>query len=880
MSDVQDFTRWLAQGNDAAVNNAGVALQVSRETNPDELAGDIKLGKAFGVPAGVATANRDTLNSRLQDIQDQTYLSRAPLLTDWMTAHPDNAALAQDDLEHLSGLESFARGFVNFAKKGVAATAQTADYVLMNRFRNRYLDKGKSISDLANEGAYKSIEDGKSYPSVYDYIGATARYLDSKLGESMHVNDKSATVDFAKHLQDWTDYQNNVPAPLAAQNFMNDVRAAKPSTLGETVAATIHAGLKNPIGLILSGLDSMSGSAPGLLAGVVTTAATKNPVLGRAVASLLISGSELTSSAQGVLDEFGIDLKNPADVERMINDPEILAKANERGVIRAGVIAALDSVSMGLAGKVLHNNPMVNALAQGIQESIAGGLGEWAAQKVSGQKTNHIDVVMEAIGGGLSLLPDLGIAGHEFHKQQQDAKLAVAQKEAVDKFLDTAEKSKLKARAPDAFDQILKKATEGTGLQDFFIPAEPIKQFAQADDGRHFGVDLTSPEFESMVALGQDVRVSSATYAANVVGTPLDAKLRDHIRLDPQSMTFAEASDFNAKSEEAMHQAMAEAEASYAQEQAMRSDEAKIYDEMVHQLRAAGRSTEVATAEAMIYPAFYRTMAARMGQDVKALVDQFVPPAVRGELPEGLKVKDVSELDRRIAELRMIKQPKADTRQNLLGFIDKYGGINDPGGELKARDASVIKQGKGKKTLRLRRDTSSEGQGNLLGPGGGMTKHGMENVALAAINAGFMANDPAVLDYQEAVRTGRQTPDLGAALLDAIDRELAGQHDYAGADHADAERQAMLADAEQHLASLGVSLDDPNHVIKAALERDGKRYNQVDPLNDPKAGWRDVVISATLENGETVKVHAGDAVDLTQERIKAAMELLDCVNAP
>jgi hypothetical protein len=207
-----------------------------------------------------------------------------------------------------------------------------------------------------------------------------------------------------------------------------------------------------------------------------------------------------------------------------------------------------------------------------------------------------------------------------------------------------------------------------------------------------------------------------------------------------------------------------------------RSFEATIYDEMVSRLRVAGRSTDVATSEAMLYPAFYRVMAERSGLTTEEFLARYPLPQVRGDVPQGMQLKNVDALTRTLAEARAQKAVGVDLRQSLLEFISDYGGIADRGGELKARDAEVIDRGRGKKKLRLARKGVAAGMRDMFGGSG--KKFGPDDVALAAIDAGFMADHPAVLAYKEALANGGQVPDIGAALWEAIDAEIGGLRQF------------------------------------------------------------------------------------------------------
>src|SRR5690606_19609904 len=100
---------------------------------------------------------------------------------------------------------------------------------------------------------------------------------------------------------------------------------------------------------------------------------------------------------------------------------------------------------------------------------------------------------------------------------------------------------------------------------------------------------------------------------------------------------------------------------------------------------------------------------------------------------------------------------------SLLEFISDYGGINDVGGKLRARNAEVVRRGRGKKSLRLARGGVVAGARDLLGATGGK-KFGPDDVAMAAIEAGYLANDPIANEFRAAMIEGRPVPDISRAL--------------------------------------------------------------------------------------------------------------------
>ncbi|WP_292131603.1 hypothetical protein, partial [Mesorhizobium sp.] len=201
---------------------------------------------------------------------------------------------------------------------------------------------------------------------------------------------------------------------------------------------------------------------------------------------------------------------------------------------------------------------------------------------------------------------------------------------------------------------------------------------------------------------------------------------------------------------------------------------------------------------------------------------------VRGSLPEGMQFRDVDALNRTLAEARAQRSAGLDKGPSLLEFISDYGGINDVGGDIKAMDAATIKR-KGKKTLKIARGALA-GVRDMFATADGK-KHGLDDVAQAAIEAGYLANDPVATEYRNAVKEGREVPNIGKALLDAIAREMRGEADRAvPVDAAAADHAAQLDQIEAYLNSLGVSLDDDDAAIRQAIEADqaepGRQYAQ------------------------------------------------------
>lgn len=366
--------------------------------------------------------------------------------------------------------------------------------------------------------------------------------------------------------------------------------------------------------------------------------------------------------------------------------------------------------------------------------------------------------------------------------------------------------SKLRARMPDRFRQFIEHATANGPVENVFVPAQEFATYWQG-----LGIDphqvvgemegVTPDDLDAALAGGGDLRIPTATYAAKLAGTEHDAFMMQNMRFNPDDMTAKEAAEFNAKADEIMQEMWAEAEDRAAEDQRWKAADEKIYDEFVSRARAAGMSTETATAAAVPVVAFYRSRAARMGMDVEDYLAQHALPRIEGAIPQGMQWKDVDGLNRMLAEARTTKLPKSAGRPAADALI-ALGGI-DPNGpaaaELKARDI-----------------TPKTAPG--LFKRGGMKS--VDNIPIAEV--GRMQHR-GVDDGNGYVSE--------QAWIDALDAEHRGEPWQSANDAAAAKMNAaQLDDIENYLNRIGMSLNNSDAEIRAAIEADqnapGRMYGQ------------------------------------------------------
>jgi hypothetical protein len=815
------------------------------EGKPDQIASDLNLASEFGKVTGnpipplpLVQEARSAFQAEIERQKNSTILSSSPRLTEWLR-NPDNASVAKDDLSGLSWWETPLAAAKNAVSRGVRRMPMTYNQMMTNAAVQRMQDQQQSFGDILASETDVRDENGallyKGLPGPVDLLKAGSRYATSRFSSFVGPD---AARDTAAYYQQQVGLINQriseIPmSPAGEQSRANWLEVQPTGDLMTDLGAYIQAITKDPKSFVAFAAETAAESLPNMAAATAVTLGTGNPVAGAVALGASSAATEMGTAPVDVFRENGVDISTPEGALAAISNPELMRTAIKRGNVRGLVVGMMDGLSGGIAGKMLAESHVGNMVLQSLTQAAMGAAGEAGGQYFSGQEFSLGDVLMEGLAEfATAPVEVVGVGGRKIVEAGEKAKAAADRKSLFEQLSGQAQASLLRGRMPAKFREFVAEATKDGPVENVFVPADKFTEYFQS-----IGIDphelvdrlegVTRDDLDAALAGGGDLQIPTATYAAHIAGSEHDAFLMENMRFDPNEFTSAEAAEFNERANEAMQEAWEVAEQLRQQDEELRSFEQEIYDTMVSRLRAAGRSTDVATTEAMLYPAFYRVMAQRSGLTVEEFMQQYPLPDVRGALPEGMQFKNVDALTRTLAEARATKTLR-DKRQTLLEFISEYGGINDVGGELAARDATVINRGKGKKSLRLARKGFVAGQASML-PAGDAKKFGADDVAYAAIERGYMADNPVVQEYLRATEEGRVTPDITAALWDAIDAELAGTPQYSAHGPKDPaiERAEELGDIERYLKEVGVSLDDDDAAIRAALEKaDASSFEQ------------------------------------------------------
>jgi hypothetical protein len=823
-NSIAAFDDYLRQRDAEQVAPATVALEMAPGT-PDQTANDLRLGQDYAKltgspapPTGLVAAARPDFQRVIDRARNSTMLYGAPVLSQWVR-DPDNAALAKDDLSNLSWWEGGLRAAgAGLARGGIRTTQQIPQQFLAEKAMQRAQDEGKSFADMYEDEQSKPglLSPNNPLSMISSLYGATNRYIGSSIAQATG-EDNRASAEYrlgqvGKVQQTIATYRYSQAGEAFKQQWEEAAKTVQGQDVWTQVAALGQRIVANPGGAAAFFSETAAESLPQMAAATAATALTRNPELGAAFMGGTSYATERYTSPAEYFQSKGYDITTPEGVAGVLRNPSIMEEAVKRGNTRGVIIGMLDGLSGGLASKELAHNPAADMLLQSVSQAVMGGGGEALAQMATDGKLDMSQVLAEALAEFVTAPVEvMGVGGKAFMNRRAKAERARAQAQFTAELSQNAQTSALRNRMPDKFQDFIAKAADGTQAENMLMPADKFVELFQSNglDPYEAASELAgipAGDIDRAIASGGDLRIPTAAYAAKIAGTELDQAFMENSRWTPDGMTLAEASEFEARMVEHMDNLARDMAADRAAEDAARPYEQEVYDTMVSRLRMAGRSTDVATTEAMLWPAFYRTIAERTGRTVKEMMDAYPLPDVQGAIPQGIQLREPDALAKTLDDARgALKRIKRGSGTPLLDFIRDRGGIDDSSGEVS------FAGGKGK--LIAKKPTAENAPGNVV---------------QAAIEAGFLADDPVVQTYHQAAADGAQQPDLVPSLYAAIQRELAGKAERVAGAGPEKDLLRQADDIAEYLHSIGTSLDATNEEIRAAIEASqaGASYGQ------------------------------------------------------
>lgn len=801
----------IDQLDDLHQSQARYANYAAHATTPDTAARALTLQGQTGVPASVAEQNMPAVEQRASLIQSNAALSQDPELARWLSANPDAARVARDDYANLSMLgktvsnlsAGWTGGQLSYERGNIGNNLQLGLATPEQRQRLEQIDQQLGQDQATNPGGVQGfVRSGAGFASsMLDNLLMAASTGVATAG----VGAVSGAVSGAA-----AGGVGAIPGAAAGATggFAYGAGTGFLADMARVQAGNTYADLDKLRDANGQALDGWTKQGAALLAGVGTY------VLGGAGAGVASRGmSSLFTSA----------------IKEAVTRPTVARAISQFGV---------ETAKAGLTGAVVNGGmELSNVFAEQAAKVLSSGDFPTVFNSEV-ERQQAVDQLVTSMVNGATLLGAFhalpgGVGLYRDTMRAQQASADVAGFQSLEQ---GAAASKTRGRAPSVFMDWLQRQTDGTPVENLFIPGEAVRslyQEMQATPGTGDGLlgfvpDLAR-QLDQASATGGDVVVPTADYLTHLAGTDVSKRLLPDIRVRQDGMSVNEARTFHEAYQDAMASQARDAEADYALDQARRGPLQTIHDDVLTQSRQAGYGPDVANQHAALYAARYEARAERLGVNPLSLYQSENLNIVR-DLPQSLQAVPADGLDALIAGVRAGRRPPSDRDLNgpsMMEFLARRGGVEDQGGDLAAMGADAFNQGKPgmPRFIRPHEDRGAALPG--LAGDQAASRFGPDAATLAAHEAGYLP--------------GAERPTIDA-LHQAIGQELAGRPVYSE-QNAGSQRMRDYHAAQQDLAAtldrLGI---DPkrasNAEIKAALARGGLTEDADTPIRvfDQQAG--------------------------------------------
>lgn len=567
------------------------SMAVASQKNPDQSAEYLKLAQQYNVSPQFAEQNYDMLKQKKEAaaINPQKTIAATPALAKFL-ANPENAMVARDDVDALGRIEDaqkshgFGGQLFDAFRSGIYATGSSLAKIPA-------LMHGDAPGNMALYGSEYEIaeykrEAGPVPKELYD--NKTTQYLDAKAKQ--YAPEEQAKSIVTEGLNG--NYAN------AGKAFAFQIAANLP-LLG-VMAVSRGAGLP-----LMFASSSAEKFADNLEKGIPQDLAKSNA---------LVTGSIET----GVESMFGVGSSGfKESIKAVVKG---LGKEGAKEVFQNGVKQVLKSAGEEGAEE------FVTSFSQDLVD-FGSGVNDKALEGIMTRATDSF--IVGAGAGGVVSGSSISVeTGYKMFQQSAEAQNT---KGAYNQIGAAAKESKLNGRLPEKLKEFVGQVTDGTAIQDVFIPVEAFETYFQSKKispvqaAQQLGL---SGKYEAAKESGSDLKMPMADWVSNTVNTEHYDGLANDVKFSPDQLSVNQA-----KAEQVALKADLEVQAKVAQETKAPEPDPNVIDfeakgkeigsQIVEQLKATGMKEKDARAYSKIYESTFKTLGKRLSQDPKALFENY-----------------------------------------------------------------------------------------------------------------------------------------------------------------------------------------------------------------------------------------------------------------
>jgi hypothetical protein len=560
-----DYSNEIA---DLAMRRAMGSLSVSKPS-PDAAAKANRISRTTGLPAATVDDNLASLEQQVAAARARAVVAKNPQLQSWI-ANPRNAAVSSDDIDPLY---KNAIGWASLVKDKPGSLQETG---AAPTFWNGV------------KGVFTSLEQGgvKALSSL----------------RLMAVENPGPLIPGGDLL-----------TALVPQQF----KAAQRQRNAETFYAAdaeinrTTPGYKSNLARYLySGASSIAQMIPSVGAAI----ATKNPAVGLAVAGLQTGvpaygkyaarGATPQMAALGALGEGGIEV-----VTEKLPMGFVVDKLGKVGASR---------FLAGLLGREIPGEIAATLGQNAVDTAIANPTKTWGQYWAEQPDQIASTVVGTIMAGGI--LGGVDRVASRFEARDAINSSAFEDADALGKAMDSAANSKTRARDPEAFKKFIERFTEGSRVENVFVPAEALATYFQSNDMDYREDDFWrdyAPQIDEGLTTGGDVVIPTADAAAHLSGTPTWEAIKSEVRTSPGGPSLSEVESQRVDYEQSMEQMGAQVAEELAKAKEADAPRGAIYQDIRDKLTNAGYTQDAAHVNAELVAQRYATRAERTGKALK-----------------------------------------------------------------------------------------------------------------------------------------------------------------------------------------------------------------------------------------------------------------------
>lgn len=650
-------------------NNAVIrSMSVATKQNPDLAAQAQSLSAATGVGADVASRNIEEV--RRQQQLDQIRLKDLARTSPALAAHladPSFAAVAHDDVQNLMDSEAMWDGVRMPTGNPVSDVLPTSFWAkVVSGFESaRIQGEDESLMRMA-----------KQDPAKFDEAFAQWQTNQQRI------------QDLPFQGQGWIAGTSNV----IGQQYYGLPRVGKAALVGATIGGT--AGAVGGLG-IFDWATIPAGIMAGGSAGAATAMATNTfgaesantyfnlrqagyddgisttlaYAVGAVNAGLEMGGLEFSSRL--TRKAFSTAVRNIAGEKIGATVAKRTTAAITKETVAKGVRTA---VAEGIKGTIAEATEEVSQdLSNFVAERIAYAVSQ-NKEKLRQPKelqqfiSESVDTFYKTIQS-TALLQLPGMAAH-IHNTYTNVRRAEATAKFMSGLMGKAVESKLRTRSPEAFQRFMAAQADGTNAETLYVEASKMEELLDAAELPADEENRLFPGVRAAIAAakvdGGDISFPTAKFVTELAGTKLGDSMIEHMRLDPNAPSLAEAREISAAAQQQRKEFEAQANKILEEKQQTDADfieSAKVVKDRMRQevLAAGGFTTEQADELSTMGRNMIVNLAAKAGMTPEQYENKYGRLRIFGDQP-------VAETTEQAAQFDQAGQRRTDTPQFQAWF--------------------------------------------------------------------------------------------------------------------------------------------------------------------------------------------------------------------